>query len=132
VPAAAAPSARVLVRALRRSVPSCPSCGSDRLRPSRRPYGSVATLAGLRAWRCRECGLRFPLRARVTQGRREAARPPSPRGRRQRRERLVRLAYAAVLALLVLGALLVLVPWRSCGVVEKKWKPPAGGAQPWR
>jgi hypothetical protein len=142
--------ARAVLRALRASTVTCTYCGSSHIRPSRRMYGFVPSFLALRAWRCLDCGRRFPLRAGVTRVRSwtppgdaedapfEMSRPPgtsarsAERARRRRRMILVRAGYAAVLIVVLLVAVFA---WRPVvgggGGGGRKWKPPAG-ARPWR
>jgi hypothetical protein len=141
--------ARAALRALRASAAACTHCGSGHIRPSRRMYGFVPSFLALRAWRCLDCGRRFPLRAGVTRVRSwtppggaedalsETSRPPhtsarsAERARRRRRMILVRAGYVAVLIVVLLVAVFAWRPVVGGSGGGRKWKPPAG-ARPWR
>ena len=49
-----------IFRALTRPSKTCPRCGSARVRISRQPYGQMARLMGIRAYRCEACQERYP------------------------------------------------------------------------
>jgi hypothetical protein len=149
VPELSSALARAAWRALRSSTAACTFCGSDNTRPSRKMYGLVPRFLGLRAWRCLDCGRRFPLRGGVTKVRSwtppgedveaaaEVSRPPrvssrsAERARQRRRAMLVRAAYVVVLMVVLLAAVLAWRPAIGLGGSVKKWKPPVG-AKPWR
>lgn len=48
-----------IFRAWTRPSKTCPRCGDSRVRLSRQPYGALARLLGIRAFRCEACRERY-------------------------------------------------------------------------